>query len=186
MTSTALLEPSFADLIAAIEQAGDLPDTTATLGLLRAATGQMVGSPGGGDSARWNAIRLSVRQLHHVRVGVTPKTRSNHRSNRAGGAARSAMSTGAADGARLTLEWARSVTAWSDDTRPPNFIRYCSARGINPSSVNDTIFQDYWTYRAEFTGMASGNATRRPMVRPWKTCVTAREGWSPQQLAEPP
>ena len=91
-------------------------------------------------------------------------------------------------GARLTPEWARFRDGLERPIRDRlyNFIRYCSARGIDPSSVDDTIFQDYWTYRTEFTGMASGNATRRPMVRAWNTCVAAREGWSLQPLTEPP
>jgi integrase len=191
MTPTAsLVEPSFAELIAAIEQAGDLPEHTRRHWACSVRQlAKWLDRPAAEIPARWNAIRLSVRQLHHVRVGVTPKTRSNHKSNVRAALRWFGNEHGVPQmGARLTLEWAR----FRDGVERPirdrlyNFIRYCSARGINPSSVNDTIFQDYWTYRAEFTGMASGNATRRPMVRAWNTCVTAREGWSPQQLAEPP
>src|SRR4029453_3289626 len=31
--------------------------------------------------ARWQAVRVSIGQLHHARVGVTAKTLANHKSN---------------------------------------------------------------------------------------------------------
>ena len=33
-------------------------------------------------------------------------------------------------------------------------MRYCSARGIGPGSVNDKILDEYWRYRAETTALA--------------------------------
>jgi len=35
-----------------------------------------------------------------------------------------------------------------------NLIRYCSARGIGPSLINDKTFEDYWRYRSETTALA--------------------------------
>jgi hypothetical protein len=189
LTST-LLEPSFAVLLAAVEQAAGLPVQTRrhwVCSLRQVA--KWLDRPPVKILARWNAVRLSVGHLHHARVGVTAKTFANHKSN-----VRAALRWFCNEhdvpqmGARLTPEWARFRDGFERPTRDRlyNFIRYCSARGIDPSSVDDTIFQDYWTYRTEFTGMASGNATRRPMVRAWNTCVAAREGWSLHPLTEPP
>ena len=44
-------------------------------------------------------------------------------------------------------------------------MRYCSARGIAPGSVDDKIFDEYWRYRAETTALASNNTARRLMAR---------------------
>ena len=185
-----LLEPSFAALLAALEQAADLPVQTRRHWVCSVRqVAKWLDRPPVEIPARWNAVRMSVGHLHHARVGVTAKTFANHKSN-----LRAALRWFGNEhdvpqmGARLTSEWARFRDRLDRPIRDRlyNFIRYCSARGIDPSSVNDTIFQDYWTYRTEFTGMASRNATRRPMVRAWNTCAAAREGWSLQPLTEPP
>ena len=185
-----LLEPSFADLVAAVEQTANLPVQTRRHWVCSVRqVAKWLDRPAVEIPARWNAVRLSVGHLHHARVGVTAKTLANHKSN-----LRAALRWFGNEhnvpqmGALLTPEWARFRDGLERPIRDRlyNFIRYCSAREINPSSVNDAIFQDYWIYRTEFTGMASGNATRRPMVRAWNTCVAAREGWSLQPLTEPP
>ena len=188
--ATPLLEPSFAALIAAVEQAADLPVQTRRHWVCSVRqVAKWLDRPPAEIPARWNAIRMSVRQLHHARVRVTAKTFANHKSNVRAALRWFGNEHGVPQmGARLTPEWARFRDGLERPIRDRlyNFIRYCSARGIDPSSIDDTIFQDYWTYRTEFTGMASGNATRRPMVRAWNTCVAAREGWSLQPLTEPP
>ena len=188
--ATLLLEPSFAALIAAVEQAADLPVQTRRHWLCSVRqVAKWLDRPPAEIPARWNAIRMSVRQLHHARVGVTAKTFANHKSNVRAALRWFGNEHGVPQmGARLPPEWARFRDGLERPIRDRlyNFIRYCSARGIDPSSIDDTIFQDYWTYRTEFTGMASGNATRRPMARAWNTCVAARKGWSLQPLTEPP
>ena len=65
-------------------------------------------------------------------------------------------------------------------------MRYCSARGISPSSVDDTIFDEYWRYRTETTARASNNTARRFMVRAWDACAAAIDGWPLRRLTEPP
>ena len=188
--ATTLLEPSFAALIAAVEQAADLPVQTRRHWVCSVRqVAKWLDRPAAEIPARWNAIRMSVRQLHHARVGVTAKTFANHKSNLRAALRWFGNEHGVPQmGARLTPEWARFRDGLERPIRVKlyNFIRYCSARGSDPSSIDDTIFQDYWTYRSELTGMACGNATRRPMVRAWNTCVAAREGWSLQPLTEPP
>src|SRR4249920_2623774 len=82
MTTTALLEPSFADLIAAVAQAPDLSQQRRrhwVCSLQQIA--KWLDRPATVIPARWNAIQLSVGQLHHARVGVTAKTLANHKSN---------------------------------------------------------------------------------------------------------
>jgi hypothetical protein len=80
--ATFLLEPSFAAFIAAVEQAADLPLQTRRHWLCSVwQVAKWLDRPPAEIPARWNAIRMSVRQLHHARVRVTAKTFANHKSN---------------------------------------------------------------------------------------------------------
>src|SRR6476661_6180610 len=106
MTATALLEESFADLIAAIAQAPELSEQRRrhwTCSLQRIA--QYLDRPA---TARWNAVRLWVGQLHHARVGVTAKTLANHKSNVRAALRWLGKEHGVPQrGVRLSPEWAR-------------------------------------------------------------------------------
>jgi hypothetical protein len=79
---TALIEPSFAELIAAIEQTAELSEQRRRHWLcsLRQIA-KWLDRPAAVIPARWNSVRISVVQLHHARVGVTAKTLANHKSN---------------------------------------------------------------------------------------------------------
>ena len=82
MTETELLEPSFADAIAAIEQASELPQsrrTHWTCSLRQIA--KSLGRPIESVAARWGAVALKVNQLHHTGSGVEWKTLANHKAN---------------------------------------------------------------------------------------------------------
>jgi hypothetical protein len=76
-------------------------------------------------------------------------------------------------GARLSPEWMRFRDRLDKPTRSRlySLIRYCSARGIGPSAVDDKTFDNYWRYRAETTGRACNNTARRFMVRAWNACA---------------
>jgi len=190
MTVTTLLEPSFADLIAAIAQAAELSEQRRrhwVCSLQQIA--RWLDRPATVIPARWNAVQLSVCQLHHVRVGVTAKTLANHKSN-----IRAALRWFGKEhdvpqrGVRLSPEWARFCDRLEKRIRSRlySLIRYCSARRIGPSSVDDEIFDKYWRYRTETTARASNNTARRFMARAWNTCVAATDGWPLRRLTEPP
>src|SRR5450755_4389610 len=106
---TTLLEPSFQDLIAALEPAVDLSQQRRrhwVCSLRQVA--KWLDRPATGIPARWQAVRISVVQLHHARVGVTRKTLANHISN-----TRAALCWFGHEhdvpqqGARLSPEWMR-------------------------------------------------------------------------------
>jgi integrase len=188
--TTALLEPSFAELISAIEQATELSEQRRrhwACSLRQIA--KWLDRPAAVIPARWHSVRISVGQLHHAGVGVTSKTLSNHRSN-----ARAALRWFGKEqgvpqqGARLSTEWAGFRDFLDDRARERlySLIRYCSARRIGPESVDDKIFDAYWRYRAETTALASHNTARRFMARAWNACAGAIDGWSLQGLTEPP
>jgi hypothetical protein len=65
-------------------------------------------------------------------------------------------------------------------------MRYCSARRIGPPSVDDTIFDEFWRYRAETTARTSNNTARRFMVWAWNASTAAIDDWPLRRLIEPP
>ena len=188
---TTLLEASFADAIAAIEQAAELPEQIRrhwACSLRQIA--KWLDRPATVIPARWTSVRIAVSQLHHVRIGVTAKTVANHRSN-----VRAALRWFGKEhdvsvrGTPLSAEWAVLSDRTEDRgqrARLYGLMRYCSGRGIKPGSVDDTILDGYLRYRVETTAMASNNTARRSMARTWNSCAGAIDGWPVQQLTEPP
>jgi integrase len=143
--------------------------------------------PASGIPARWNAIQIAVSQLHHARVGVTPKTLADHKSN-----ARAALRWFGREhdrrGVRLSVGWARLCAQIGTRMRGrlSSLMRYCSARGIGPASVDDGIFDQYWRYRTHTTGMATNNTARRFMARAWNAYAAKADGIALHRLTEPP
>ena len=188
--ATAPLGPSFSDLVAAIETAKDLSEQTrrhwaCSLRMI----GKWLDRPAAVIPARWQAVRTSVAQLHHARLGVTAKTLSNHKANIRAALHWFGKEQGVPQqGAPLSPEWAQFIVNLDTPIRQRlyNLARYCSARRIGPSSVNDEIFAEYWRYRAETTGLATHNTMKRFIVRAWNACTAAVDGLSLQVLTEPP
>jgi integrase len=188
--TTTLLEPSFLNLIAAIEQAAGLPEQRRrhwVCSLRQIA--KWLDRPAAVIPARWHSVRISVSQLHHARVAVTAKTLANHKAN-VRGALRwfSNEHDVPQRGVPLSAEWTRFSDRLDKRMRDRLYglMRYCSARRIGPPSVDDTIFDEFWRYRAETTARACNNAARRFMVRAWNACTAAIDGLSLRPLTEPP
>jgi hypothetical protein len=188
--STELLEPSFLDLVAAIKRATELSDERR--GHLVCSARQIakwLDRPITLVPARWTAIQIAVGQLHHARLGVRPKTLANHRAN-----VKAALRWFGKEqnvpqrGMRLSVEWTglRDRMEGRMRDRLYSLMRYCSGRGVLPSAVDDTIFDEYWTYRSEATALVSNNTQRRFMARAWNACAVAIADLSLQRLTEPP
>ena len=80
--TTRLLEPSFAEMIAAVEQGTELSRQTQTHWICSVRQiARWLDRPSGTIPARWISVQFVVAQLHEARVGVTAKTLANHRSN---------------------------------------------------------------------------------------------------------
>jgi integrase len=186
---TPLLEPSFLDLVGAVEQATELSDQRRrhwVCSLRQIA--KWLDRPAAVIPARWHSVRISVAQLHHARVGVTAKTLANHKSNVRAALRWIGEERGVPQqGARLSAEWTSFRDRLDKHLRQRlySLIRHCSARGINPSSVDDEVFDYYWRYRTGTTGLASNNTARRFMIRAWNTCAVALGGGCLRPLAEP-
>src|SRR5579859_1762465 len=159
MAEEKLLEPSFANAIAAIEKTTDLTPPQRThwaCGLRRIA--DALGRPPESIAARWGAVALKVNQLHHSDSGIAWTTLANHKAN-----AKRALHWFQKDndlpkrGAPLTPEWTalrRCLTDLSRKAKLAGLIRYCSMKGILPSQVSDVVADDYMGYRARTTALA--------------------------------
>jgi integrase len=188
---TTLLEPSFEEVIAAIEQAVDLPaERRRHLVCSLRQIAKWLDRPTAVIPARFNAVEMALRQLHHARLGVEAKTLANHKSN-----VRASLRWFAVEhdmprrGMRLSPAWVAFRDGIGDRhlrQRLYSLMRYCSARNIAPGAVNDSVLDEYWRYRAETTALASNNTKRRLMARTWNDCVSAIEGSPMQRLTEPP
>ena len=183
MRENGILEPSFADAIAAIEQTSELPPSRRTHWVcsLRQIA-KALGRPPESIAARWGAVALKVNQLHHAGSGVEWKTLANHKSN-----AKAALHWFRGDnqlplrGAPLTPEWSELRRRLLDRSRLAKLsglIRYCSMKGIKPDVVSDTVVDDYMRYRAETTALATDNKARRAIARAGMQAAGLKAGLS--------
>jgi integrase len=183
-----LLEPSLIDLIAAIEQAAELSEQRQRHWVcsIRQIT-KWLDRPPEVIPARSNALMFSLGQLHHARVGVTAKTLANHRANVRAALRWFGKERSPQRGAMLTPEWSRLRDGLDDRLRQrlSSLMRYSSARGLDPSSVDDKVFDEYWRYRTETTALPSRDNVRRYIVRAWNAFAAA-DGYRLARLTEPP
>jgi integrase len=139
--------------------------------------------------ARWTALRLPVERLHHLPLGIEPKTLKNHKAN-----LRAALRflRGEADvpvrGAPLNPAWATlrdGIDHRGRRARLYGLMRYASAKGIAPDQVTDDVVGQYLAYRVETTALASGIAAHRSIARSWNGCRDQVAGWPPVSLGLP-
>jgi hypothetical protein len=190
MSKITLFEPSFADAIAAIEKADDLPRSKRmhwACSLRQVA--KALDRPPQSIAARWGAVAIQVNRLHHADSGMEWKTLANHKSN-----AKVALTWFRKDhdlplrGTPLWPEWQqlrRRLTDRSRLAKLSGFLRYCSFKNISPPQVDEAVLDDYMRYRAETTALAANNKARRAIARAWNASLSI-EGWPPQRLIEPP
>ncbi len=190
MATPALIEPSFADAIQAVEQATDLPPqkraqwTSALRQIAKALDKPIETLP-----ARWTAVQLHVKRLHPGTVGANAKTLANQKSN-----VKAALHWFSREhdvsprGAPLTPAWAALRASIADNGRKARLsglMRYCSGRGIEPEAVGEAALDDYFTYRKLTTSLATNVAARRSVARTWNACAEEGPGWPRQRFAEP-
>ena len=188
--ATVLLEPSFLDAIAGVEQSFDLPEQRRrhwSCSLRQIA--KALDRPPAVIPARWSRVQIAISQLHHSRIGIGAKTLANHRANAKAALLWFRRERGLPQyGAPLTPEWAQFCERIDKCTRQRlyNLLRYCSARGITPSSVDGTVFDAYWPYRITTGIRATNNTARRFMVRAWNATAAAMKDIGLRILLEPP
>jgi hypothetical protein len=182
MTQTpVLIESSFADAIAIIAAADELPKQTQrhwTTSLRQIA--KALDKPLELIPARLGAVRADLARLHHANTGLTLKTLRNHKSN-----VKSALLWLAREkripkhGAPLTPAWERLRAQIKDRFvrwRLSSFMRFCSAGGIAPAEVDEIILERFKGYRAQ-SGRPADDASGRRLVRAWNSNVGRIQGW---------
>ena len=164
-----LIESSFADAIAIIGAANELSKQTQrhwTTSLRQIA--KALDKPLELIPARLGAVRADLARLHHVPTGLTLKTLRNHKSN-----VKSALLWLAREkripqhGAPLAPAWEALRSQIKDPYvrwRLSSFMRFCSASGVAPAEVDESILARFKLYRAQF-GTPAGDASGRRLVR---------------------
>jgi integrase len=184
-----LIEKSFADAIAMIAAADELPELvrrhwpTSLRKIAQALDKSLEVIP-----ARYSAVRADLLQLHRVPAGLTAKTLANHKSNVKRALIYLAREKGIPQyGAPLTPPWQKLVGGIGDGlirSRLSSFMRFCSANDIEPAAVDEITVDRFIDYRSR-CGKPSDTAFRRLLARAWNSNVGKIPDWPLCRLAEP-
>ena len=184
-------EPSFADAMASIEKAEDLPPTQKRhwLTSLRQMA-RYLDRPLSLIPTRIAAIAEAVKRLHPASLAVNPKTFVNHRAN-----------------ARAALLWFNKQTPYSGRKAPMDpsyralldcvkdpyakdvlspFFRFLSAFGIRPEDVRGNHVEAFHKYRRETSFGKVKSSQHRVLVRYWNARAAQIPGWPQIMLFELP
>jgi hypothetical protein len=186
-----LHEPSFEEAAAAIAGDPDLPADVKNhwpCSLRRVAA--FLDRPMALIPARWSAVSIPASRLKATRLGVTKKTLANHLSNvRAALAWMRQEKRVPARGADLSPEWevlCDKCPRLPHRARLFPLMRFCSARNITPSNVDEAVIDSFLEYRRCTTSLAADAAARRSLARHWNDLARRVPGWPSQLLFEPP
>ena len=185
-----LIEKSFADAIAMIAAAEELPEekrrhwATSLRQVAKALDRPLEVIP-----ARYSAVRADLINLHEVPAGLTAKTLQNHKSNTKSALLYLAREKGVPEyGAPLMEEW-QALKAKIEGSlvrhRLSSLMRFCSANGIKPGEVTESVVERFIDYRSR-CGKPADTAFRRLMARAWNANVGMIRGWPDVTLVEPP
>jgi integrase len=185
------LEPTFADLMAAIADATDLPAPIRRHWRTSlAAIAKAFDQPPELIPARYSAVRARMAALHHVPMDWTAKTLANHKSN-----AKAALIWFAKEkevlqhGVALSPAWDRLRSQLTDPStryRLLPLMRFCSGFHIKPEAVDEAVIDHFMDHRARTTNRACDAASRRILARLWNAGIGSIEGWPQVRLMEPP
>jgi hypothetical protein len=185
-----LIETSFADAIAIISVAEELPEQTRrhwTTSLRQ--IGKALGKPLEVIPARYSAVRADLAKLHHVPANLTAKTMQNHKSNVKSALLWLAREKGIPEhGAPLLPEWETlraKVRGSLVRSRLSSLMRFCSANGIAPNEVDEFVIDQFMAYRT-LIGKPAHAGFRRLLAKAWNANVATILGWPARRLVEPP
>ena len=149
----AVIEPSVADAMAAIEAADDLKeDKRRHWACSLRVVAKALGKPPELVPARWTALRLPLSRLHHGQMGMTAKTLANHKAN-----VRAALSWFAKEenvplrGSPLSETWtnlSHAIASYRTRANLSSLMRYCSASSIDPEEVTERTLTPAWPITA--------------------------------------
>jgi integrase len=184
-----LIEPSFADAIAVIACAAELPEDKRrhwATSLRRIA--KLLDKAPELIPARYSAVRAALLHLHHASGGLTAKTLQNHKSNVKSALLWLAHDKGIPEyGAPLSPPWAELRTKIKNAvarSRLSSFMRFCSANNVSPNDMDESAVDRFGEYRLR-CGKPVDDAFRRLLARAWNENVGILPGWPARRLAEP-
>ena len=176
------LEPALADILAAIEQDTSLPRSTRDgwccsirriVKFLERDPSQL--------PARLGALRYGVARLHHAQLGISRKTLQNHVANLKAAVRHFAgLERLSGRGIPFTPTW----KALYDEIMErrlrlglSGFLRYCSARGIDPCSVSDATVEAFIRYASEVQFTVKPRDLHKQVARCWNRARECVPGW---------
>ena len=185
-----LLEPTLADVHTAIEQDTSLPKPrrdSLCCSIRRVA--KFLERDLAHLPARLGALRYGIARLHHAQLGVSRKTLRNHLANLKAAVRRFAgLERLSGRGIPFTPPW----MALYDRIPVPRlrlglsgFLRYCSACGIDPSSVSDATVAAFIGYASEVQFTVKPNNIHKQVARCWNLAKERVPGW-PQTILTVP
>jgi Phage integrase family len=89
----------------------------------------------------------------------------------------------------LSAEWQRLHARLSDRStryRLAPLMRFCSAIGVEPASVDEHVLDRFMRHREATSTRAGDPAARRIIAKLWNDCVGTVEGWPDQTIHVPP
>ena len=184
------LEPTLADVRATIEHDRLLPKSTRDAlccSLRRVATfleRDLTQLP-----ARLGALRYGIDRLHHAQLGISRKTLQNHISNLKAAIRRvTGQKRLSGRGIALSPAW-RSLHDQLTDRRLrlglSGFLKYCSATGMDPSSMSDATVAGFIAYATEVQFTVEPNDLRKQVARCWNRAKDAIPYWPQITLTVP-
>ena len=186
-----MIEPTFAQAIEAITAAAELPNQTkaqwcsALRGLARCFNLPLESIP-----ARYSAVRARMLALRSPPFEWTPKTLANIKSNAKAALLWFRREEGlGSDGVPMTSAWQKlhqGLTDRSTRYRLAALMRFCSAIGVEPASVDEHVLDRFLRHREATSTRAGDLGARRIIAKLWNSCVGTIEGWPDQMLHVPP
>jgi Phage integrase family len=185
------IEPSFAKAIEAIAASAELPKQTkaqwcsALRGLARC-----FNLPPESIPARYSAVRARMLALRSPPFDWTGKTLANIKSNAKTALLWFRREQGlGSDGMPMTPAWQKLHQRLTNRTtryRLAPLMRFCSAVGVQPASVDEHILGRFLRHREATSTRAGDLAARRIIAKLWNDCVGTIEDWPDQTLYVPP
>ena len=184
------IEPTLADVLTAIERDASLPEPKreAWCCSIRRIANFIEREPAR-LPARLQALRFGIARLHHAQLGVSRKTLQNHLANlKAAIRQFSSVERMSGRGVPLNAAW----QALHDKLSVPRlrlglagFFRYCSANGVEPSSVSDATVETFVRYASEVQFTIKPRDLHKQVARCWGRAQESVPEWPQIPLTVP-
>jgi len=184
------LEPTLADVHAAIARDTSLPKPTRDgwcCSIRRVA--KFLERDPAQLPARLGALRYGIARLHHAQLGIIRKTLQNHIVNLKAAVRHFAgLKRLSGRGIPFTPAW-KALYGQIPVPRLclglSSFLRYCSARGIDPNSVSDATVEAFIRYANEVQFTIKPRDLHKQVTRCWNRAKERVPGWPQTALTVP-